>query len=98
MPEQEIIFIDNSPNDFLRKYIYQFEYVEYIHKKSNPGYGTAHNIAIKKSIKNNYKYHLVLNADVYFKSDVINEMIDFMEKDLIKKQLKDGKNGFLLKI
>jgi len=83
LPKQEIIFIDNSPKDFLRKYIYQFDNVEYIHQKSNPGYGAAHNIAIKKSIKRNYEYHLVLNADVYFKSDVINEMINFMEKDLL---------------
>ena len=78
MPEQ-IIFIDNSSNNFLRKYIYQFEFVEYVTENPIQDMVLRHIIVIAKSIKRTIST-IYLNADVYFKSDVINEMIDFMKK------------------
>ena len=78
-PEQKIIFIDNSPDKNLKKYLEHYEFTDYYHSKKNLGYGAGHNIAIRKSIKNGYKYHLVINADIYFETDVLNEMISYMD-------------------
>ncbi len=76
-----IFVVDNSPTDSFKKFI--DSEITYIHLPSNPGYGTAHNIALRKSIANNFKYHLVLNADVYFdfedQNDVLLKLYDYME-------------------
>lgn len=45
----------------------------------NRGYGAGNNIAIKESIKEGFKYHLVLNPDVYWEGDIISELIGFMD-------------------
>ncbi len=77
-PEQKIIFIDNSPDKNLKKFLEDYKFIDYFHSKKNIGYGAGHNIAIRKSIKHGFKYHLVINADIYFESDVLNEMISYM--------------------
>lgn len=74
-----IFLIDNSPNinkDFLN----QFE--DYLHTGKNLGYGTAHNISINQTIKDNVKYHLVLNPDIFIKSQVLDELAAYMETNL----------------
>ena len=60
-----LYLIDNSPTDNLKD-IYQDDRIIYIHNPDNPGFGAAHNIAIKKAIIEESKYHIVLNPDVYF--------------------------------
>lgn len=80
-PQQKIIFIDNSPDENLKKYLKHFQFIDYFHSKKNLGYGAGHNIAIRKSIKNGFKYHLVINADIYFESDVLSQMISYMNKN-----------------
>jgi len=54
--------------------------IEYIENPTNPGYGTAHNRAIAKSIDIS-KYHLVLNPDVYFDDGTVEKLFSFMEKN-----------------
>jgi GT2 family glycosyltransferase len=78
----KIIIIDNSPSNAIRESIGHYEIVEYIHLPHNPGYGTAHNVAIKKSLQLGIDYHLVLNADVYFENHVIENILDFMNNNL----------------
>jgi len=68
--------VDNSPNDSLRNLVSDSR-VEYIHNPANPGFGAAHNIAIKKSL-GEAKYHLVLNPDVYFDANVLQTLIDYL--------------------
>lgn len=70
--------IDNSPTDKL-KCIVEDSRVNYYHNPSNPGFGAAHNIAIKKAIKQESKYHLVLNPDVYFNKGTIEKIVKYME-------------------
>jgi hypothetical protein len=81
MISSSIFIIDNSPTDSLKSTLPTS--VRYLHNPSNPGYGASHNIAILESIKNHFKYHLVLNADVYFdfedQNDVLLKLYEYME-------------------
>lgn len=74
-----IIIVDNSPTNILKSHIN--ETIIYIHNPSNPGFGAAHNIAIAKAIQMGSKYHFVVNPDIYFKEDVLGEMLRMIEKD-----------------
>lgn len=78
----KILLVDNSESDYL-KTIKSLEpnIINYIHTGKNLGYGCANNIAIRESINNNVKYHLVLNPDVYFDEGVLEEIFEFMEKN-----------------
>jgi len=75
-----LFLIDNSKNDFFRNQ-YSNKGIEYIHNPSNPGFGAAHNIAIKRAMEMGSKYHAVLNPDIYFENDVIPKILDYMESD-----------------
>ncbi len=75
-----LFIIDNSLNDFFRNQFSNLG-IEYIHNPSNPGFGAAHNIAIKRAIEMGSKYHAVLNPDIYFDNDVIPQILDLMESD-----------------
>jgi GT2 family glycosyltransferase len=77
-----VFLIDNSPSDDLR-ILANNTSVLYIHNPSNPGFGAAHNIALKKAIKMGSKYHFIINPDVFFESNVINIMVDVMKNDSI---------------
>ena len=73
-----LYLIDNSPTNNLKD-IYQDDRIIYIHNPENPGFGASHNLAFKFSIRENAKYHFVINPDVYFDVDVITNMVNFME-------------------
>ena len=74
-----LIIIDNSPTDKL-KFDLDKTKIDYFFNKYNLGYGAAHNVAIKKSIESNIRYHLVLNPDVRFQSGTLEKLIEFMEQ------------------
>ena len=74
----EIHLIDNSPTDALRAWA-ERERLSYHFNPANPGYGAAHNIAIRKSLTAGQKYHLVLNPDVYFAPGTLEDLLNFME-------------------
>lgn len=73
----KLVLIDNSPTDYLRG-ISNDSRFEYIHNPSNPGYGSSHNIVIKKYLENS-KFHLILNPDIYYHSGVVEDIIRFMD-------------------
>jgi GT2 family glycosyltransferase len=73
-----LYLIDNSPIDELRRLEVDSR-IEYLHNPSNPGFGAAHNIAIKKAIELESKYHLVLNPDVYFEKGTIEKIFKYMD-------------------
>jgi GT2 family glycosyltransferase len=77
--EVKLYLIDNSSNDNLK--VFQSDKIIYIHNPSNPGFGAAHNIAIKKAIEAGSKYHFIVNPDIYCKEDVVSTMIQFMQND-----------------
>jgi len=70
--------IDNSPTDDLKALAKLDNRIEYIFNLSNPGFGTAHNIGMRKSIKISAKYHIVLNPDVYFEQEVLEELFTYI--------------------
>jgi GT2 family glycosyltransferase len=51
--------------------------IRYIHSE-NVGYGSAHNIAIRESIRIGATYHVVLNPDIYFNPGTIEELEKYM--------------------
>ena len=75
----KIFLIDNSPQPLLNGGALFDDAVEYIVRRDNPGYGTGHNIGLRKSIALGTAYHLVLNSDLVFDPNVIAELHSFME-------------------
>lgn len=74
----KLYLIDNSPTDILKKLIYINAKIEYIHNPSNPGFGAAHNIAIRKAMEVGSEYHLVLNPDIYFRNNILDKLVNYM--------------------
>ncbi len=78
---EHIYIVDNSSNDNLRFLEKNSSKLEYIYGHGNIGYGAAHNIAIKKSIKLESKYHIVLNPDIYFEYGTIERLINYINNN-----------------
>jgi GT2 family glycosyltransferase len=97
-----LVLIDNSPTDDLKDIISDAR-GEYIHNPSNPGYGSTHNIAIRK-YSDKTKYHLILNPDIYYSTGVVEDIIRFMDNDsniglvMPKVLYPDGKIQYLAKL
>jgi GT2 family glycosyltransferase len=75
-----LYLVDNSPTDDLKDIILTPR-VKYIFNGVNLGFGAAHNVAIKKALAHGSTYHLVLNPDVYFGTNVLTELTSYMETD-----------------
>ena len=77
----KLYLVDNSPTNYLQSYIenYNSNKIIYYFNNKNIGYGAAHNIALRKSIEENAKYHIVLNPDIIFESKDILKICDFLE-------------------
>lgn len=76
-----LYLIDNSPINTLKSIIDDLRVI-YIHNPSNPGFGAAHNIAIKMAMQDNSDYHLILNPDAYYGDGVLEELTQYMEDNL----------------
>lgn len=79
---ENIYIIDNSPNNNLKHDLIFSSKLSYSHNAANPGYGTSHNLAIEKSIATGVIFHLVINADVIFESDLLIKMTEFGQANL----------------
>lgn len=77
----KIYLVDNSPTDELKEYANYNPNIEYIFNNGNIGYGSAHNIAIKKTIELCSDYHLVLNPDIRFEKGVLKKCLGYMDKN-----------------
>lgn len=78
----KLYLIDNSPTDRLR-YLGKIDpCIEYIFNNENLGFGKAHNMALRKSISERCTYHIVLNPDVYFESESIYKLYEYMQQNL----------------
>lgn len=76
----KIYIIDNSPTDEL-SYVKDISpLIEYM-PHDNTGYGSSHNIAIKKSLECGADYHVVLNPDIRFSPNVLHELTNYMSEN-----------------
>ncbi len=74
----KLFIIDNSSNDELRDFVKDNPRISYIHSL-NLGYGSGHNVAIRKAIDSGSDYHAVLNPDIYWDGAVIEALQDYMD-------------------
>ncbi|MDR1814664.1 MAG: glycosyltransferase [Tannerella sp.] len=74
----QIFLIDNSPVNNL--IFSDIQKTKYIHNPKNLGYGKAHNIAIRETIKQGIEYHLVVNPDVIFKPEILPQIETYMSE------------------
>lgn len=96
-----IYLIDNSPRETA-----DFKTLDaiYIFNNKNIGYGAAHNIAIEKSIIDGISYHLVVNPDIVFESNILFEIEEFMNNNtnigllMPKIQYPSGNIQYLCKL
>lgn len=73
----EIFLIDNSP---VRNDAFDDGRCVYIFNGKNPGFGAAHNVAIRKSIDAGVKYHLVINPDIHFQTEILSVMMNYADE------------------
>lgn len=74
----QIYIVDNSANEDKR---FKELSVQYIFNSSNLGFGKAHNIAIRKSIDCDLKYHIVLNSDTVFAPEIFEVIVAFLNEN-----------------
>lgn len=79
----KLYIIDNSPvlNHEYLELISKYSFCEYLYNSMNIGYGSANNLAIK-SRKEVFKYHLILNPDIYFDGSILEEIVKYMDCNL----------------
>ena len=75
-----VFLVDNSPTSVLSDVAEIDNRIEYIFNNANLGYGAAHNIAIIRA-KNIGKYHLILNADVEFETQILEKAYEYMQNN-----------------
>ncbi len=75
----KIYLLDNSQE----KTFYPFTdtRIEYIFNNENLGYSKGHNLILNAPNKRG-KYHLVMNPDILFNTNVLDKLFEFMEKNL----------------
>lgn len=79
---KHIYLIDNSPIPFNSSIISTFHpCIKYHFLNDNVGFGRAHNIAMKYAIANGSKYHFIVNPDIFYHKDVVEEMILYLDKN-----------------
>ena len=75
----KLYLIDNSEiNTFSKESEKYGEKVEYIFNNKNYGFGKGHNIALQISKENNINFHVIINPDVCFEGDIMEEMCSYM--------------------
>lgn len=78
-PIDKLFIIDNSSNDELRDFVNGNPKIRYIHSL-NLGYGSGHNVAIRKAVEAVSDYHVVLNPDIYWSDHVIESLQKYMDE------------------
>ncbi|WP_256003225.1 glycosyltransferase [Pedobacter deserti] len=76
--QARIYLVDNSSTDELRR-LAVCESVHYIYNNKNIGYGAGHNVAIRRSIADGIPYHIVMNPDIAFGENVLEQIISYMD-------------------
>lgn len=59
----------------------QNDRIKYIPMAENKGFGSGHNVALKKSIEEGYDYHMIVNPDISFRSGTLEKIAAFMDSE-----------------
>lgn len=76
----QFFVVDNSIDQSLKPF-FEKSGATYFYPGKNLGFGAGHNVAIRESIKQGYHFHLLVNPDVYFESDVVEKLIEFINSN-----------------
>lgn len=83
--ERKLFLIDNSQKqlEFAREYA--GENIQYIFNHKNLGYGSAHNIGIRRAMQDKSEYHIVLNPDIEFETSILQKLCSYADchKDVV---------------
>ncbi|MCQ2345395.1 MAG: glycosyltransferase family 2 protein [Paludibacteraceae bacterium] len=74
---RRIYLVDNSPISYQESLLSSSK-ITYWHRADNPGYGSAHNMAIRESVYYNTPFHLVINDDVRIAAADLDLLHDFI--------------------
>jgi GT2 family glycosyltransferase len=77
--DARIFVVDNSPTDKFQTQIPPDSKIEYIIAGKNLGYGSGHNLVIRKLL-NWSDYHVVLNPDILVTEETILAMVNYIDK------------------
>lgn len=75
----KLYLVDNSPLPELEN-IVSDPRVEYFYLNSNRGFGSGHNVIMRRPGMMG-KYHLVLNPDIYFGKGTLESLFEYMESN-----------------
>jgi GT2 family glycosyltransferase len=81
-----LFVVDNSPTSSLSS-LFNNKNCKYFHNPSNPGFGASHNLGIKYSIEINSEFHIVINPDIYFENNTLENILEYMSDNLEIGQL-----------
>lgn len=103
-----LFLIDNSPEKMTKNDKADIgidsKMIFYTHNSSNIGYGSAHNKGIKRAEKLGSDYHIVLNPDLYFEPEILDELVEYANNHadvvyiLPKVVYPDGSLQYLCKL
>ncbi|MDQ7948110.1 MAG: glycosyltransferase family 2 protein [Pedobacter sp.] len=71
--------VDNSPGDEIGRFLGDKK-LTYIHQPANPGFGAAHNMAIREAMGSGAAYHFIINPDIELNEDLFIPMVQYMEE------------------
>ncbi len=97
-----VFVIDNSATKHDDFSAYSVEYI--FNRGRNLGYGSAHNIALRRTLAEGVPFHLVINPDVKIEADVLPVLLQKMTDDksvgLLMPQVvsPDGERQYLCKL
>lgn len=74
----KIYIIDNSPKPMTG---YKIEGLCYLFTGKNLGYGAGHNIALRKTLKDDVPYHLIVNPDIELEPEILAELHSYMDEN-----------------
>ena len=75
-----LYIIDNASDNRQKLFVENLsDKIVYFQGQGNIGFGAAHNIAIQESVRQDAKYHVVLNPDIEFPADTIEKIATFMD-------------------
>lgn len=75
-----VYVVDNASLPEIRSVCGEFPEVEYLPSR-NVGYGACHNIALRRSLSSEARYHLVLNTDVDFNPADLQLLTQYMDRN-----------------